>query len=127
MKHLPKFGIILIGIVIVMSVAGCTSTGPALSMHKTSVTKVTYLGYQAYRVNASIYNEHAGTLKIDTNNFILSDSNSYTNTPVATAHSVIILENGEAASVSIVFIVTDGTTPSELTYYDGTNKVVCSI
>ncbi|MFZ0011854.1 MAG: hypothetical protein WAL97_08120 [Halobacteriota archaeon] len=121
-------------------VSGCTSptTSPTTSNNSTTSPALTmtatykqddhdaYTG-TTFNVTAVVYNDHAGTLKLSTDNFILSDSAGYTHTALGTRPAVVLSENGESDFLWMHFQVSAGTTPSNLTYYDGTNKVECTI
>jgi len=127
---------VLFLVVASLLVSGCTSpttsntstTGPALTMsarwqsHEYDV----YNG-ETVTINATVNNEHAGTLKLSTDNFLMQDSARYEHTALGNKPAVTIVENGEYSVFTIHFPIGAGASPTALTYYDGTNKVDCTI
>ena len=126
------FGIVLVMMVMAVAVTGCTtsnigSTGTALTMSARQVSSTTLYGEPVVKINATIHNDHAGTVRLSSNNFELMDSTSRVHAPIVSSSSGITVENGEGAWMQVSFYIVDGSHPTELTYYDGTNKVTCSV
>ena len=124
--------VLVVGALLIFGAVGCTSpsnpvTGPALTMSATYANG-NYSAYygQIIVVTADVTNNHAGTLKLSTDNFIMQDSKGYTHTTIGHP-AVMLLENSEGATPTINFQTTAGAIPSSLTYYDGTNKITCTI
>jgi hypothetical protein len=123
-----------IGLVLVMAIAvtGCTTTtGPALTMEAKYVSTTTIAGTPAVKINATIDNHHAGTIKVSSSNFLLMGSDGTSHKSVATSAGLssadIVIDNGEGSWTLMSFYLTPGTHPQELTYFDGTNKVTCNV
>jgi hypothetical protein len=83
------------------------------------------------KINATITNENAGTIRISSSNFLLEDSNTSVHKPVSASAGMsstdVVVDNGEGAWMQMNFYIDAGSHPTELTYFDGTNKVVSPV
>lgn len=121
--------VLAIGLVLVLAVGvtGCTTTsGPAIKMEAFKVGASEYAGVSYVKLNVSITNDHAGTVRIATSNFLLDDSTGQVNMPVNPSHETV-LTNGHSAVATINFPIADGSHPQTLKYFDGTNEVECTV
>ena len=133
-KNKLKIGLAL-GLVLVMAVAvtGCTTSNTstpstsALTMTAKQVSTSTLNGEPVAKINATIQNEHAGTIRLTRSNFELEDYSSQVHSPISTSGGGITIDNGEGAWMQTSFYIAEGSHPTKLTSYDGTNKVVCSV
>ena len=122
-------GVLAVGLVLMMAVAvtGCTSTsGTAIQMSVFKVTTTEYSGTTYATLNVSVLNDHAGTVRISTSNFLLDDSTGQVNDHTGTAKTAV-LDNGDSAIVTITFPIAAGSHPQTLKYFDGTNKAECTV
>jgi|GEM_PF-2963130 hypothetical protein len=144
-KLLAGVGIALV-LLLVVATCGCTSTSnnsssattastpstPALTLTAQNVGTTTAAdGSPIVEINATITNNHAGTLQTSSGYFYLQDSSgAVTRTMTIQAGGVgaqNVLNNGETGWTDMHFNITPGSHPTQLTYYDGTHNLVCSI
>jgi hypothetical protein len=136
MKNTLKIGFMVASVLVMsLAVAGCTSntsntSGQALTIAATTTpanaTLKNYYGNNVVVVNATITNNNAGTFKISSDNFYLSDSGGYTHQPLNTPNTAMSDSNAYTW-MWLYFRLDSGTTPASLRYYDGTHDVSCSV
>ncbi len=140
MKNTLKIGL-AVALVLVMSlaVAGCTSNSSSsngadqsqqsLTLTATQVPAndsiVAYYGANVVIINATFNNNNAGTFKISSDNFYLTDSSGYSHSPVSPV-ATDVADSGYSSWMWVYFQVSSGT-PSTLRYYDGTHDISCSV
>jgi hypothetical protein len=98
-----------------------------MSAKTISTNTSSYSGYDIAKVNMTVNNEHAGTIRVTDSNFELQDSTTAVHSPITTSGGGITISEGESAYMQRSFYIVEGSHPTELTYYDGTNKVVCPV
>ena len=130
-----KIGVIAsILLILVVTTSGCVSTPPialpgtpALTMTARQVDTSTLFGAQTVKIRAEIQNEHAGTIRLSTSNFLLTDSSDGVHKTISSYSADNVVDNGEGVWFEATFYITAGSHPTELTYFDGTNKMVCPV
>jgi predicted small secreted protein len=135
MKNTLKIGLtVALVLAMSLSVAGCTSntstSGQALTLTATQVpvneSVTDYYGANAVAINATITNNNAGTFKLSSDNFFLTDSSGHIEQPVSPTTSDVS-DSGNWITTPMYFQITQGTTPATLRYYDGTHDISCSV
>ena len=141
MKNNLKIGLVAILVLaMALAVAGCTSNNSAsnggASQQALSISAVqeptpanvtAYYGGNIVAVNVTVNNSNAGTLKISTDNFYLTDSGGSVSQPIGQTVSWVT-HSGEIGWHDVIYVkIKSGTTPSSLEYSDGTYDVSCTV
>lgn len=129
MNNLFKAGLVVsIVIVLAIAVTGCTTTSkPALMMNAKQTSSGTLYGQAIVKVNATVENDHAGNIRITSNNFEMLDSSGAVHQALGSTTAGITISNGESSWTLMTFYIEQGAHPTEMTYFDGNNKVTCPV
>jgi hypothetical protein len=130
---LKMFLVLGLPAVLIVSVSGCTSNtsnNSAISIAATQApvpANVTAYYGEVIGINVTVNNDHAGTLKISTDNFYLTDSGNRVTQPVSSTVTWVT-HSGERGWTDVMYFrISPGTQPSKLEYSDGTNDVTCQV
>lgn len=78
------------------------------------------------RINTTIFNNHAGTFKLSTDNYYLTDSSGTIYKPINTV-STSVSDSDTWQRIVLNFQLKAGATPKTLRYYDGTHDINCTV
>jgi hypothetical protein len=130
MNNLFKAGLVVsIVIVLAISVTGCTflNSSPTLLMHAKQDGSDTLYGRAVVRMNVTVFDAHAGNIRITSNNFEMQDSSGAVHQSLGSTSAGVTLSNGDSSVTLMTFYIEPGAHPTEMTYFDGNNKVTCSV